>query len=259
MANKPTFFEFAAQVGLTKHLGGMEATEELARLCHFSPGKTILDVGCGVGVTPVFIAKKYNCKVVGVDILEGMAARSRQRAKKEGVQDKVTFKVADAQDLPFEDDTFDAVITESVTALVKNQQLAVNEYVRVTKPNGFVGLNESTWLKHPPPPELVTWVSQADNTSGKPLIPDEWSELLQAAQLQDIVVKTYTIEVQDEAKNIHQRYGLGGMLGVFARMLRLYIRNKDYRQFVKGVQQGGITPENLDEYFGYGLFVGQKM
>jgi hypothetical protein len=38
-------------------------------------------------------------------------------------------------------------------------------------------------------------------------------------------------------------------------MLSLYARNPVYRAFVKGVQQGGIAPKNLGEYFGYGMYV----
>jgi hypothetical protein len=47
------------------------------------------------------------------------------------------------------------------------------------------------------------------------------------------------------------------MLGVMGRMLLLYARSPAYRKFVKGVRQAGIIPENLEEYFGYGLFVGR--
>jgi ubiquinone/menaquinone biosynthesis C-methylase UbiE len=264
MEKEPTFFDFAAYVGLTKHLGGVEATEELIELCHIDAGKYVLDVGCGAGVTPCFIAKRYGCRVVGVDISEGMIERSRERAKREGLADaddehpKVEFRVADAQDLPFEDDLFDAVITESVTAFPKDKQRAVNEYVRVTKPGGYVGLNESTWLKVPPPPEVVAWASQDVGANVKPLTSDEWVELLESAGLREIVVRKHEINVQNEARGILRRYGCRGMLRTLSRTFALYATSPDYRRFVKQVRGDGITPENLDEYFGYGVYVGRK-
>jgi ubiquinone/menaquinone biosynthesis C-methylase UbiE len=258
MENEQSFFDFAAEVGLTKHIGGVAATEQLMELCHVGAGQYILDVGCGAGVTPCFIAKRYGCRVVGVDISEGMIARSRERAKREGVADRVEFRVADAQDLPFEDDLFDAVITESVTAFPEDKQRAVCEYARVTKPGGYVGLNESTWRKVPPPPELLAWASQAPDTSVNPLASEEWQGLLEGAALRDIVVRTYKVDVRKETKGIFQRYGCRGMLGVYLRMLRMYARNPAYRSFLKQVRQVGIAPENLDEYFGYGLYVGRK-
>jgi len=253
------FFDFAAEVGLTKHLGGLGATEELIEMCHISADSYILDVGCGAGATPAFIAKTIGCRVVGVDISEGMIQRSWEYAKREGILDRVEFRVADAQDLPFEDDTFDAVITESVTAFPEDKQRAVDEYARVVKPGGYVGLNESAWLKVPPPPEVVAWASQDLGASVKPLTSDEWVGLLEGASLTDIVATTREISVQNETRGILQRYGCSGMLRVLRRTLFLYIRNPAYRVFVKSVRQGGVVPENLDEYFGYGVYVGKKV
>jgi arsenite methyltransferase len=258
MENEQTFFDFAAEVGLTKHLGGVGATEELIELCHIGEGKYVLDVGCGAGVTPCFIAKRYGCRVVGVDISEGMVERSKERAKREGVADRVEFRVADAQDLPFEDDLFDAVITESVTAFPEDKQGAVNEYARVTKPGGYVGLNESTWLKAPPPPELVAWAAQDLGANVGPLTSGGWVGLLEGAGLREIVVRTYEINTRNEAREILRRYGYRGMLGVFCRMLALYAKSPAYRRFVKEVREGGVAPDNLDEYFGYGVYVGRK-
>jgi len=258
MKSQQTFFDFAAYVGLTKHIGGVEATEAIIELCHIGEGKQVLDVGCGAGVTPCFLARKYGCRVVGVDILDAMVQRSKERAKRDGVLDKVEFRVADAQDLPFEDDLFDAVITESVTAFPKDKGKAVAEYVRVVKPGGYVGLSESTWIKSPPPPEMIAWASQDLGANVAPLTAREWVGLLETAGLEEIQHRVSEINVQDESKGILHRYGCGGLLGILWRMLSLYVRNPAYRYFVKQAGRGGITPKNLDEYFGYGLYVGRK-
>jgi arsenite methyltransferase len=258
MNNQPSFFDFAAQVGLTKHIGGLAATDTLVQLCHIGRGSYVLDVGCGVGVTPCYLVKKYGCRVVGVDILEKMVERSRERAIRENVAELVEFRMADAQDLPFEDSLFDAVITESVTAFPQDKQRAVNEYARVTKPGGYVGLNESAWLKVPPPPEVVAWAAQDIGATVQPLTSAEWTGLLESAGLNEIIEKTYAINTKDETKGILGRYGWGGMLRVMGRTLMLYAKSPAYRRFVKEVRQGGIIPDHLEEYFGYGLFVGRK-
>ncbi len=258
MGNEERFFDFAAYVGLTKHLGGEEATDQLVELCHIREGRSVLDVGCGAGVTPCYLAKKYGCRVVGVDINEEMVERSKERVQREKLEDLVAFRAADAQDLPFDDNTFDAVTTESVTAFPEDKQKAVREYARVTKPGGYVGLNESTWLKVPPPPEVVAWASQDLGGPVKPLTGDEWVALMEGAGLKDLFVKIYEISVKGESKGIVRRYGLGGMLRVMGRMLSLYFRNSAYRRFVKSVGQAGVAPKNLSDYFGYGLYVGRK-
>ncbi len=172
--------------------------------------------------------------------------------------DRVEFKTADAQDLPFDDGTFDAVITESVTTFPEDKQKAVNEYARVTKRGGYVGLNESIWLKVPPPPELLAWAEQDLGANLKPLTASDWADLLKNAGLRDIVEKTYNVDVKDESKGILRRYGFAGMLRVLWRTLGLYLRSPDYRKFVKDVRNNDITPKNLNDHFGDGVFVGHK-
>jgi SAM-dependent methyltransferase len=258
MDNEQHFFDFAAEVGLTKHLGGVEATEEMAALCHIDEGKYVLDVGCGAGTTPCFLVKRYGCRVVGVDISARMIERARERAQREGVADRAEFRVADVQDLPFEDNLFDAVIGESVIAFPEDKQKAVDECARVTKPGGYVGLNESTWRKVPPPPEVVAWAGQDLGASVSPLTAEEWVGLLEGAGLGDIVVRNSAISTGSELKGLLQRYGCGGMLRVYGRILALYVRNPAYRRFVKGVREQGVMPDNLEEYFGYGLYIGTK-
>jgi ubiquinone/menaquinone biosynthesis C-methylase UbiE len=258
MEEEQHFFDFAAEVSFTKHLGGVAATEEMVELCNINSDSYVLDVGSGAGATPCFLAKTVGCRVVGVDIVERMIESSRERAQREGVADRVEFRVADAQDLPFEDGLFDAVITESVTAFPEDKQKAVDEYARVTKPGGYVGLNESTWRKVPPPPDVVAWAGQDLGASVNPLTADEWTGLLEGAGLSEIVVRTYEVDTGQEARAMLQRYGCGGMLGIWGRMLRLYARNPAYRAFLKRVREAGVMPANLQEFFGYGLYVGKK-
>ena len=258
MEREQTFFDFAAEAGLTKHFGGLEGTEELVELCHIGEDSYVLDVGCGVGVTPCYLVKRYGCRAVGVDIRPRMVERSVERARKEGVADRVEFRVADAQDLPFEDGLFDIVLTESATAFPEDKQRAVNEYARVTRPGGYVGLAESTWLKVPPPPELVAWASQDVGASVQPLTAEGWQALLEQAGLQGIVVRLHPVNAKKEAGLLLRRYGYGGMIGSALRALSMFVRNPAYRSFVKGVGKDGVVPENLGEYFGYGMYVGRK-
>ena len=95
MKEQPGFFDFAAEVGLTKHIGGVEATDTLLQLCHINKDSYILDVGCGVGVTPCYISRKYGCRVMGVDISERMVERSRERVAREKLTGRVEIRVAD--------------------------------------------------------------------------------------------------------------------------------------------------------------------
>ena len=257
MTQEQTFFEFAAEVGLTKHMGNMAATDTLVERCHIQEGDTVLDVGCGAGVTPCYLADKYGVRVMGVDLIPKMVLRARERAAKAGLEDRVEFRTADAQDLPFEGDRFDAVISESVTVFPKDKAKAIAEYARVARPGGYVGLNESTWLQPDPPPEMVAWAMQEVGAQADALTPDGWLDLLAGAGLTDIVVEPIPIDAREEARGIIQRYGLGGILKIQWLAFRMYLRNPNYRRFLQGLRKKGLMPEGLTEYFGYGLYVGR--
>jgi ubiquinone/menaquinone biosynthesis C-methylase UbiE len=258
MNDKKNVFDFASQVGLTKQLGGVQTTDELAALCHIRPSSEVLDVGCGAGVTSCYLAEKIGCAVVGVDILDGMIEWSKKQAERRGVTDRTEFRVADAQELPFEDNRFDAVFTESVTAFPSDQEKALQEYVRVTKPGGYVGLNESTWLKANPPPEVVAWWSAEYGGTPKIHTEEGWVELMRSAGLKGIIAKTYDISLSSGFRDLVGRYGLWEMLKIYGRMFSLYRRSADYREFIRAVKETGRMPAGAMEYFGYGIYVGQK-
>lgn len=252
------FFDFAAEAGLTKHLGGLEATDALIQHCHITENSHILDVGCGVGQTASYIVKTLGARVTGVDINAKMVQRSQERAQNQGITQLTEFRVADAQDLPFPDNTFDAVITESVTAFPPDKQRAVNEYARVTKPGGYIGLNESTWIKTSPPQEILDWASQELGATVKPLTGEEWTDLMENAGLNITITRISEIEVKEETQGLIKRYGYIGMVKVLFRAARMYLTKPDYRRFVTRVKKKGIMPTNLTEYFGYGIYIAQK-
>ena len=257
---EPSYFELQAYWGFTKHMGGLKATEELIELCHIDEGKYVLEVGCGVGITACYIAKRVGSRVVGVDISERMIDRSNERAKREGVEDRVEFRVADAQDLPFKDDLFDAVIGEFITAFPEDKQRAISEYVRVTKPGGYVGLNEITWMKVPPPTELAGYLFRT--TGAKPETSDAWKELLEGSGLRDIVVRTYKVNnVLNEWINEIRRVDFRDYSRAWSRFLSLLIGSPTFRRVIKEKYLDGLSPRILPqflEYFGYGIYVGRK-
>jgi arsenite methyltransferase len=246
------FLDMQAHVGITKHIGGFEATDALLALCHIEDAREVLYVGCGIGVGSVYVAKKYGCRVVGVDISEKMIEWSRQRAREEKVADKTEFRVADVLDLPFDADRFDVVFVESVLIFVEDKARAIRECVRVTKPGGYVGLNEGVWTKQPPP-ELVAQVKDALG----PFIPtnETWQTLWEASGLQDQVVRIHEMDARTEVKSRIRWIGWRWLLRAWGRALRLYITNPAIRQSIKEMFD---VPSEVFQYAGYGLFVGRK-
>jgi ubiquinone/menaquinone biosynthesis C-methylase UbiE len=88
----------------------------------------ILDVGCGIGA---FEQQLPHLNIIGLDISEDMLDEARTRSEK-------TFIQGNAENLPFDDVTFDAVFTVATLEFLDNYQQAIKEIVRVTKPYGKV-------------------------------------------------------------------------------------------------------------------------
>ena len=76
-----------------------------------------------------------------------MIAWSKKNAEQIGLLDQIDSRVADAVDLPFEDDKFNTVFMESVNAFIGKKETVFNEYSRVLKQGGMLVINEATWKK----------------------------------------------------------------------------------------------------------------
>lgn len=252
---KDSYFEVQAALGITKHMGGFNATEKLVELCHVTQGKYVLVVGCGVGVTPCYLAKKHGCRVVGIDISEQMVQRSKERAKRERVEDRVEFRIADAQDLAFEDSTFDVVICESVNAFIGDRPGALSEYVRVTKFGGYVGLNEVTWLKEPPR-DLVAYLHRV--MGGEFLMRDGWRGLLEDSGLGEIVSPVYRTNVISQWTSEVRQFEFLDFIRVWCRYLYQFVQSPAARKYTRDALSFPRSIFRLFEYFGYGLYVGHK-
>jgi SAM-dependent methyltransferase len=248
------YLDTQAYVGITKHNGGLEATDELLSLCHIEEAQEVLNVGCGIGVGPAYIAKKHGCRVVGVDISEKMIEWSQQRAREERVEDKVEFRVANVLDLPFEADRFDVVLCESVLAFVEDKPQAIRECARVTRPGGYVGLNETFWLDDAPS-EIITRAQAMVGVGTNIPTVSAWQVLWAESGLQDRVVRTYQIDPCVEIKSRIRWIGWRWMLKAWGRALRLYVTNPAGRQLLKEMFD---APLAVVQQMGYGLFVGRK-
>ena len=249
-----SYFDIQAYMGTTKHMGGLEATKDLIELCRIHADQFVLEVGCGVGATAVYLAKKHNCRVVGVDISEQMIARAEERSKGEGVQNQVEFRVASAIALPFQDGHFDAVICQSVTTFIEEKAKAICEYDRVTKPGGYVGLNEETWIKTPPPPELIEFTRRTWEIESEIPTAEVWIGWMEDCGLEHIRAKPYRFSAARESSQV-RRYRVRDFVRMAYRTLYLYVTRPDFREYM---QDRRSLPQNLFDYLGHGVYVGKK-
>lgn len=117
----------------------------------------VLDVGTGTGFIALLLAELGH-EVVGVDISEGMLKVARDKAKKAGVD--VEFMQGDAEELPFDDESFDAVISRHLLWTLPNPKRAVEEWARVVRGRGKVIAIDGRWHAVSPKARLRRFIGR---------------------------------------------------------------------------------------------------
>lgn len=253
-AFEEVYFDIQAELDFTKHPGALDATRELIELCAMTESMHVLDVGCGVGMTPAYLVKHIGCRVTGVDLRGSMIRRAVERAQREHIRAQTAFVVADARFLPFQPNAFDVVMAESVIALIAEQDQAMAECVRVVREGGSVGIAETNWHKQPPP-GFMERLSDGFGRMVYVLEPAGWRALLERAGLRDVVARDHEISMRSEARGRVQRMGLGNLLRIWRRFFTIAWTEPKVRRFVK---EAVTEPIELVRYWGYGVYVGKK-
>ncbi|MFY0629771.1 MAG: bifunctional demethylmenaquinone methyltransferase/2-methoxy-6-polyprenyl-1,4-benzoquinol methylase UbiE [Flavobacteriaceae bacterium] len=112
--------------------------------------KQILDIATGTGDLALMMAKLNPTKITGLDISEGMLEVGRKKIAKVNLSEKIEMVVGDSENMPFEDNTFDAITVSFGVRNFANLDKGLTEIRRVLKPNGtFVILETSNPTKFP--------------------------------------------------------------------------------------------------------------
>lgn len=184
---KPTIEDIIELSGVeTLHPGGFALTKRTAELTEMGPGMKVLDVSSGRGTQSIFYAQDYGVEVTGIDLAEEMVQTATENATNAGLTDRVNFKIADAQALPFEDNRYDVVINECAVGIPDDSQAVLNEMVRVAKPGGKIAIHESTWRTKLPEEEKDE-ISEHYGTT--PLEYEEWIAMLKKAGVKEIITE----------------------------------------------------------------------
>ena len=177
----------------------------LANSLGIRSGQRILDAGCGVGGSAVWLAKTYDVTVVGITPVASQIARARRYAQEQGVADQVSFEQQDYTHTAFPDASFDVVWAMESLCHAPDKRLVLAEARRLLRPGGRIGIVEYMRTRRPHAPAgetlLHSWLSGW-------AIPDlataaEWLEWTQEAGLRNAQLVDITPNVRPSLRRLY--------------------------------------------------------
>ena len=246
-------------LGDSFHPGGLLLTERLGIMLGIQPHHRVLDVASGKGTSALFLAQRFGCEVVGVDYgadsvaeaMETAVSTSSRQADSLNLISRVQFKQGDAEQLPFEDDSFDFVICECAFCTFPNKQIAANEFARVLKSGGQVGISDLTRNDSIPPElnNLLAWI--ACIADAQPI--DDYLNYFAHAGVVVGQVEYHDNALLDMVYNIRKKL-LGAELLV--KLKKIELPGADFSQ---AKQMAKVAETAVREgKFGYALIVGHQ-
>lgn len=114
----------------------LRMNQVLANEARILPTDRVLDAGCGIGGSCLYLAEKIGCTCIGITLSEKQVAKARRLAKEKGLDDKVSFKAMSYLNTEFANDYFDVVWGLESICYAEDKEAFVKEAYRILKPGG---------------------------------------------------------------------------------------------------------------------------
>jgi SAM-dependent methyltransferase len=203
-------------LGDSFHPGGTRLTDRLGELLDLRPRMTVLDVAAGRGVSTLHLASTCGCDVQGLDLSVANVAAANAAARERRLDDRVQFLSGDAECLPVETASVDAVLCECAFCTFPDKSTAAAEFRRVLVPGGVVGISDLV-RRGPLPPDLqdlLAWVACIADA----LPVDAYVEHLATAGIAVDHVEEHDDALADMVASIRARLVTGRLLAATGRL-----------------------------------------
>lgn len=124
------------------HFGGLAANDLLIQAAGIRPTDHVLDVCSGLGGPARYLARRVGCRVTGLDLTASRHESAQRLTALVGLDDRVTFHLGSALEMPFADATFDVVVGQEAWCHVPDKARLVAECARVAKPGGVIAFTD---------------------------------------------------------------------------------------------------------------------
>ena len=141
------YYGRGGKIKLDRRQAQIDLIEELLTWGGVTGANQILDVGCGIGGSSLYLAEKFHSQGVGITLSPVQAARASQRAQEFNLEEQVSFCVADALKTPFPENNFDLVWSLESGEHMPDKRQFLRECYRVLQPGGTFLM--ATWCHRP--------------------------------------------------------------------------------------------------------------
>ena len=146
------------------HGRGLEATEDMANRLPVSATDRILDIGSGLGGPARYMARRFGCRVIGIDLTAEFCEVARLLTARLGLEDRVSFQEGNALAMPFEDAAFDGAYSMNVSMNIADKRALYREIARVLKPGAWLCLSEVAQGPGREPEYPLPWAATASSS-----------------------------------------------------------------------------------------------
>lgn len=180
--------------------GGKMTIREIAHNAFINSSSSVLEVGCTNGFSSIEISRITKCNVVGIDINNLSINNAKAKAEAHGLDESVvSFVFANADELPFADNSFDLVICGNALSFMEDEKKSLKEIMRVVKPSGFISI-VPLWYHSEPDAEVVANVSGILGFNIRCRTKDEWLSVISDTPLELFYIRDYGFHDQGSEK-----------------------------------------------------------
>ncbi len=161
------------------HGGGKWATQRLAERAELTSGGKVLDVGGGLGGPARTLAVAFGCQVTVIDLTPSYVEAATRLTALLGLDDRVTHRLGNALELPFDDGVFDVVWTQNSGMNIADKETLYAGFHRVLRPGGVLAMQEPMAGPVQPPIFPLMWAQ--DESTNFLRTPDEMQQVIETA------------------------------------------------------------------------------
>jgi len=223
------------------HGRGLEATEEVAGQLQVAASDHLLDIGSGIGGPARYMARRFGCRVTGIDLTAEFCEVARHLTRLLGLEERVKFEQGDALAMPFAAASFEGAYSMNVSMNIADKAALYRGVGRVLKPGGWLLLSElaqgpGAALEYPTP-----WAASAQ--ASFLATPEETRRGLEAAGFEIVQMRDSSAQARAFAARSRETVARGGkpphraVILVHGEAARAAMAN-----FARGVAESRIVP-----------------